>query len=210
MQKQGIYTIQENAPLTREVYRMVLAGNTGAITAPGQFVNIRVEGCYLRRPISVADWDDNTITLIYKVVGEGTRRLSRMGGPGAALHAPDLGFRHFKGIDAALTDAFLMHVKHNGRGLVHGLAENVAQNGNDKFHAGIIVIMQQNAIAIRLLNLAFHKTLAVAVHIRLSAHAVSSMLSPCVSPSASRNRVRSGSSKTKDSRGGSPCAPRHS
>ena len=65
MQKQGIYTIQENAPLTREVYRMVLAGNTGAITAPGQFVNIRVEGCYLRRPISVADWDDNTITLIY-------------------------------------------------------------------------------------------------------------------------------------------------
>ena len=83
-------------------------------------------------------------------------------------------------------------------------------NGNDKFHAGIIVIMQQNAIAIRLLDLAFHKTLAVAVHIRLSAHAVSSMLSPCVSPSASRNRVRSGSSKTKDSRGGSPCAPRHS
>ena len=85
MQRQGIYTIQENAPLTRNVYRMVLAGDTGAIRAPGQFVNIRVEGCYLRRPISVADWDDNTLTLIYKVVGEGTKRLSRMGGPGAAL-----------------------------------------------------------------------------------------------------------------------------
>lgn len=85
MQRQGIYTIQENAPLTRNVYRMVLAGDTGAIRAPGQFVNIRVEGCYLRRPISVADWDDNTLTLIYKVVGEGTKRLSRMGGPGASL-----------------------------------------------------------------------------------------------------------------------------
>ena len=85
MQRQGIYTIQENAPLTRNVYRMVLAGDTGAIRAPGQFVNIRVEGCYLRRPISVADWDDNTLTLIYKVVGEGTKRLSRMGGPGAVL-----------------------------------------------------------------------------------------------------------------------------
>ena len=60
-------------------------GDTAAITAPGQFVNIRIEGCYLRRPISVADWDENTLTLIYKVVGEGTKRLSRMGGPGAAL-----------------------------------------------------------------------------------------------------------------------------
>ena len=72
-------------PLTRDVYRMVLVGDTAAITAPGQFVNIRIEGCYLRRPISVADWDENTLTLIYKVVGEGTKRLSRMGGPGAAL-----------------------------------------------------------------------------------------------------------------------------
>ena len=78
MQKQGIYTIQENAPLTREVYRMVLAGNTGAITAPGQFVNIRVEGCYLRRPISVCDCDEGTLTLIYKVVGEGTEQMSRL------------------------------------------------------------------------------------------------------------------------------------
>ena len=56
MQKQGIYTIVENTPLTRDVYRMVLVGDTAAITAPGQFVNIRIEGCYLRRPISVADW----------------------------------------------------------------------------------------------------------------------------------------------------------
>ncbi|MBC5581068.1 dihydroorotate dehydrogenase electron transfer subunit [Anaerofilum sp. BX8] len=85
MQKQGLYTIQENAPLTRDVYRMVLAGDTSAVTAPGQFVNVRLDGCYLRRPISIADWDDATITLIYKVVGEGTRRMAGMGGPGAAL-----------------------------------------------------------------------------------------------------------------------------
>ena len=85
MQKQGIYTIQENAPLTRDVYRMVLAGDTSAVTAPGQFVNILIDGCYLRRPISIADWDESTLTLIYKVVGRGTRRMADMGGPGAAL-----------------------------------------------------------------------------------------------------------------------------
>ncbi len=78
MQRQGVYTIRENHPLAREIFRMVLMGDTEAITAPGQFVNIRVEGCYLRRPISVADWDGESITLIYKVVGQGTRRLSRM------------------------------------------------------------------------------------------------------------------------------------
>lgn len=84
MQRQGIYTIIENNPVARGVLRMVLTGDTGAITAPGQFVNIRVEGCYLRRPISVADWDEQSITLIYKVVGEGTRRLARMQ-PGETL-----------------------------------------------------------------------------------------------------------------------------
>lgn len=82
MQKQGIYTIQENAPLTRDVYRMVLAGDTSAVTAPGQFVNILIDGCYLRRPISIADWDESTLTLIYKVVGRGHRRMAGMGGPG--------------------------------------------------------------------------------------------------------------------------------
>ncbi len=74
---QGIYKILKNEQLTSTVYRMVLEGDTSAITAPGQFINITVEGCYLRRPISIFDWDDSTITIIYKVVGGGTEKMSK-------------------------------------------------------------------------------------------------------------------------------------
>ena len=78
MYKNARYTIRSNEPLTESVHRMVLAGDTRWITRPGQFVNIAVEGLYLRRPISVCDADAETLTLIYKVVGEGTRRLAAM------------------------------------------------------------------------------------------------------------------------------------
>ena len=80
MKKQTQFTILENAPLTASVYRMVLWGDTSAITAPGQFVNIALDGKFLRRPISVCDYDERTLTLIYKVVGSGTAQLSAMGG----------------------------------------------------------------------------------------------------------------------------------
>lgn len=78
MYKKDIYTILTNEPLTATVWRMTLAGDTQWITAPGQFVNIALEGRYLRRPISVCDYDESSITLIYKVVGDGTERMSRM------------------------------------------------------------------------------------------------------------------------------------
>ena len=78
MYKKGIYEIASNEPLTDSVWRMVLTGDTQYLTAPGQFVNIAVEGCYLRRPISVCDYDEKSITLIYKVVGRGTEIMSRM------------------------------------------------------------------------------------------------------------------------------------
>ena len=78
MYKKGIYRILTNEPLTDAVWRMTLAGDTQWITAPGQFVNIALEGKYLRRPISVCDFDDRSITLIYKVVGGGTEQMSRM------------------------------------------------------------------------------------------------------------------------------------
>ncbi len=74
---QGVYEVLKNEQLTSTVYRMVLKGDTSALTKPGQFVNLLVEGCYLRRPISVYDWDENTVTIIYKVVGEGTEKMSR-------------------------------------------------------------------------------------------------------------------------------------
>ena len=82
--RQVIYTILENTPLTANVYRMRLAGDTSAIVAPGQFINLRIDALYLRRPISVCDWDDDSVTIIYKVVGKGTEALSKMA-PGEAL-----------------------------------------------------------------------------------------------------------------------------
>ena len=78
MYKKGIYKVVANAPLTRDVYRMVLEGDTQWIIRPGQFVNIELDGLYLRRPISICDWDEKTITIIYKVVGRGTEQMSKM------------------------------------------------------------------------------------------------------------------------------------
>lgn len=76
--KQSLFEIIENKPLTDSVYRMVLKGDTSAVTAPGQFVNIKLEGLYLRRPISVCDVQDDLLTIIYKVVGKGTAQMSQM------------------------------------------------------------------------------------------------------------------------------------
>lgn len=78
MYKKGIYTILSNEPLTPAVYRMVLEGDTQYITRSGQFINIELTGKYLRRPISVADYDDKTVTIIYKVVGSGTEHMRGM------------------------------------------------------------------------------------------------------------------------------------
>ena len=76
--KQGIFEIISNKALTDSVYQMVLSGDTSAITAPGQFVNLQLDGMFLRRPISVCDYDANTLTLVYKVVGKGTEAMSKM------------------------------------------------------------------------------------------------------------------------------------
>ena len=76
--KQGLFTIVENTRLTDSVWQMRLVGDTSAITAPGQFVNILLEGKFLRRPISVCDCEGDELTLVYKVVGSGTEQMSRM------------------------------------------------------------------------------------------------------------------------------------
>lgn len=82
--KQSIFKILTNEALTSNVYRMTLEGDTSAITAPGQFVNIQLEGKFLRRPISVCDWEDGKLTLVYKVVGHGTAQMAAMA-PGGKL-----------------------------------------------------------------------------------------------------------------------------
>ena len=76
--KQSIFEILSNEALTETVYKMVLGGDTSAITAAGQFVNIQLTGKFLRRPISVCDYDETTLTIIYKVVGKGTEQMSAM------------------------------------------------------------------------------------------------------------------------------------
>lgn len=84
MYKRDIYTILSNEPLTPAVYRMVLEGDTQYITRSGQFINIELEGKFLRRPISVSDYDATTVTIIYKVVGSGTEQMREME-PGTKL-----------------------------------------------------------------------------------------------------------------------------
>ena len=76
--KQSIFKITSNEKIARDIFKMTLAGGTSAITAPGQFVNIKLDGLFLRRPISVCDCVEDNLTLIYKVVGRGTERMSRM------------------------------------------------------------------------------------------------------------------------------------
>lgn len=76
--KQSIFTIKSNEYLTENVLKMCLLGDTSAITVPGQFINIQLDGLYLRRPISVYDKDDNSVTIIYKVVGKGTEQMSKL------------------------------------------------------------------------------------------------------------------------------------
>ena len=76
--KQEIFEILSNNEIAPAVYKIILRGDTSPITACGQFVNIKLDGFYLRRPISICDFDKETLTLIYKVVGGGTEALSKM------------------------------------------------------------------------------------------------------------------------------------
>ena len=73
-----IYTIKSNEKLTDTVYKMVFEGDTSAVTASGQFINIKIDGLYLRRPISIFDCKENELSIIYKVVGIGTEMMSKM------------------------------------------------------------------------------------------------------------------------------------
>lgn len=76
--KQTVFEIVTNRPLTESVYEMTLTGDTTAITRPGQFVELSLEGYFLRRPISVCNYNEGTLTLIYKVVGKGTAQMATL------------------------------------------------------------------------------------------------------------------------------------
>ena len=76
--QQGLFEIMENHLLTSDVMRIRLKGDCSAIKKPGQFVDIKIEGLFLRRPLSVCDCEDGVITLVYKVLGSGTEKLSKI------------------------------------------------------------------------------------------------------------------------------------
>ena len=82
--KQGIFTIENNRSLAPSVYEMILTGDASECGRPGQFINIKINGLFLRRPISVCDYSENGLKIIYKVVGKGTRTMADMQ-PGESL-----------------------------------------------------------------------------------------------------------------------------
>ena len=126
--KQSIFKILTNEALTPSVYRMTLEGDTSAITAPGQFVNIRLEGKFLRRPISVCDWEEGKLTVVYKVVGHGTAQMAAMV-PGESL---DLLTGLGNGYDLSLVGAAPLLVG-GGVGVppMYGLAKHLRAMGKE-------------------------------------------------------------------------------
>ena len=84
--KQGVFKILENRPLTPTVHLLRLGGDASAITKAGQFAALKAEGCFLRRPFSVHDFNAEEFSVLYKRVGRGTEKLAELT-PGAALEA---------------------------------------------------------------------------------------------------------------------------
>lgn len=74
---QVMFEVADNRSLTDTVFQMLLKGDTTAVTAPGQFVNVKINSFFLRRPISVCDYEDGRLVLVYKVVGGGTAALAK-------------------------------------------------------------------------------------------------------------------------------------
>ena len=97
--KDTIFKVLYNAEIAKNTYKMILEGDTADITAPGQFVNLKLDGFYLRRPISVCDAEDGKLTIIYKAVGEGTAAMAKMAGGEEILTLTGLG----NGYDTSLS-----------------------------------------------------------------------------------------------------------
>lgn len=124
--KQGLFEIIENTALTDKVMRMRLAGDTSAMERPGQFVDIRLESLFLRRPLSVCDWDDESFTILYERVGQGTERMAALSAGERLDVLTGLG----NGYDISLAGGHPLLVG-GGTGLspLYGLAKALLKNG---------------------------------------------------------------------------------
>ncbi len=123
-----IFEIESNRPLAEKVFEMRLRGDASAVKRAGQFVDIAVEGLFLRRPISVCDFAYDSLTLIYKVVGEGTARMAEMKPGGRLDILTGLG----NGFDADRTTARAMLVG-GGVGVppLYRLAKDLTARGKE-------------------------------------------------------------------------------
>lgn len=127
MQK-SVYEIDSNQLIARNTWQMRLLGDTGAITRPGQFINIELPGFFLRRPISVCSWREGQLTIIYKVVGQGTRYMSGLA-PGTKLDVL-CGLGNGYDIEKAGSQPLLIG---GGAGVppMYALAEELIKSGRD-------------------------------------------------------------------------------
>jgi len=124
---QTVYTLVSTRALTRDVFELTLSGDTSAITRPGQFVDLALDGLFLRRPISVCDWECGRLVLILRTVGEGTRALASAE-PGARFDTlSGLG----NGYDAATASGKTPVLIGGGVGVppLYGLARRMAASG---------------------------------------------------------------------------------
>lgn len=127
--KKNKYTIKSNRSLTQDIYEIKLTGDTSEILAPGQFVNIKIDGFYLRRPISICDWKEGEMILLYKAVGQGTRTLAGMeAGQTLDILCPLGNGYDLKKIEAAGT---VPVIAGGGVGVppMYGLAKRLAEKG---------------------------------------------------------------------------------
>ena len=123
---QGMYVIAENRKIAPNTYEMILKGDTSEIQCPGQFVELKVPGCYLRRPFSVMTWDSDSFRIMYKSVGNGTELMTELE-PGTALDAlTGLG----NGFDISKAgDCPLLVAGGSGVSPIYGLAERLRNKG---------------------------------------------------------------------------------
>ena len=124
--KKSVFTLERTQQLAGDVWELILAGDTSAVTAPGQFVNIALPGKYLRRPISICDWDKHHLILLVKEAGEGTRRLVHLSAGEKLDMLTGLG----NGFDISKTDEHTVLVG-GGIGIapLYGLATRMAEQG---------------------------------------------------------------------------------
>ena len=146
--KEVFYTVAENAPIAPGVYRLRLLGDTTAITAPGQFLELKLPGFFLRRPLSVCDWDEGSVTILYKVVGGGTDWLSRCAAGDVLSALSGLG----NGFDpAACKDVTLVIGGGIGVPPMYGLAKRLLAAGKTP-----VAILGFNTASERFYDDAFH------------------------------------------------------